>query len=101
MASEVKTDKLSQRGSSGIVITDDIKLSSGKAIKKADGTALLTEAGALDNVALGGSVTGGPTQYVKAWVHFNGTGTVAVQKSHRTEGNESSNAGAPVGPRVT
>ena len=47
MASEVKTDKLSQRGSSGIVITDDIKLSSGKAIKQADGTDLLTEAGLL------------------------------------------------------
>ena len=53
MASEVKTDKLSQRGSSGIVITDDIKLSSGKAIKQADGTDLLTEAG-----ALGSGVTG-------------------------------------------
>ena len=47
MASEVKTDKLSQRGSSGIVITDDIKLSSGKAIKNAAGTALLGEDGAL------------------------------------------------------
>ena len=47
MSSEVKTDKLSQRGSSGIVITDDIKLSSGKAIKQADGTDLLTEAGLL------------------------------------------------------
>jgi len=58
MSSEVKTDKLSQRGSSGIVITDDIKLSSGKAIKNAAGTALLTQAGVLDNVSLGSSVTG-------------------------------------------
>ena len=52
MASEVKTDKLSQRGSSGIVISDDIKLSSGKAIKQADGTDLLTEAGAYGDVKL-------------------------------------------------
>ena len=52
MSSEVKTDKLSQRGSSGIVITDDIKLSSGKAIKQADGTDLLTEAGAYGDVKL-------------------------------------------------
>ena len=53
MASEVKVDKLSQKGSSGIVITDDIKLSSGKAIKNASGTALLGEDG-----ALGSGVTG-------------------------------------------
>ena len=53
MSSEVKTDKLSQRGSSGIVISDDIKLSSGKAIKNASGTALLGEDG-----ALGSGVTG-------------------------------------------
>jgi len=56
MTSEVKVDKLSQKGSTGIVITDDIKLSSGKAIKNAAGTALLTEAGVLDNVTLGSSV---------------------------------------------
>jgi len=47
MTSEVKVDKLSQKGSTGIVITDDLKLSSGKAIKNAAGTALLTEAGVL------------------------------------------------------
>ena len=55
MASEVKVDKLAQKGSSGIVITDDIKLSSGKAIKNASGTALLGEDG-----ALGSGVTGFP-----------------------------------------
>ena len=53
MASEVKVDKLSQKGSSGIVITDDINLRSGKAIKNASGTALLGEDG-----ALGSGVTG-------------------------------------------
>lgn len=40
---------------------DDINMSSGKSIKKADGTALLTEAGVLDNVSLGTSVTGNST----------------------------------------
>ena len=50
MASEVKVDKLSQQGSSGIVLTDAIKLSSGKAIKNAAGTALLGEDGALGGV---------------------------------------------------
>jgi len=64
MASEVKVDTLSQKGSSGIVITDDIKLSSGKAIKNAAGTALLTQAGVLDNVSLGSSVTGFPAGHV-------------------------------------
>jgi|TARA_R100001530_G_scaffold49917_2_gene37266 hypothetical protein len=59
-----------------------IKLPSAGGLYESDGsTAILTESGGavtLDNVALGGSVTGGPTQYVKAWVHFNGTGTVAI-----------------------
>ena len=45
MASKVKVDTIEQQGSSGIVITDDIKLSSGKAIKNASGTALLGKLG--------------------------------------------------------
>jgi hypothetical protein len=53
--SEIEVDKITQKGTSGISITDDIKLSSGKAIKQADGTDLLTEAGVLDNVSLGSS----------------------------------------------
>ena len=65
MASKVKVDTIEQQGSSGIVISDDIKLSSDKAIKKADGTALLTEAGVLDNVSLGSGVTGFPAS---VWV---------------------------------
>jgi hypothetical protein len=36
----------------------DINISTGKSIKNAAGTALLTEAGALDNVTLGSSVSG-------------------------------------------
>ena len=47
MASKVKVDTIEHQGSSGIVISDDIKLSSGKAIKNASGTALLGEDGAL------------------------------------------------------
>ena len=94
MASKVKVDTIEQQGSSGIVISDDIKLSSGKAIKQADGTdllteaglltpasdvklasgtaiknasgtALLTQAGVLDNVSLGSSVTGKGLQHIK------------------------------------
>tara|TARA_B100000745_G_scaffold298908_1_gene248513 strand:- start:509 stop:1153 length:645 start_codon:yes stop_codon:yes gene_type:complete len=78
MSSEVKTDKLSQRGSSGIVITDDIKLSSGKAIKNAAGTALLTQAGVLDNVSLGSSVTGLPSSVMVQSKCYLITGPVTV-----------------------
>ena len=66
--SEIEVDKITQKGTSGISITDDIKLSSDKSIKNAAGTALLTEAGVLDNVALGSSVTGIPAQFsMGAW----------------------------------
>lgn len=61
MTSKVKVDTIEQQGSSGIVLSHDVKLASGTAIKNAAGTALLTEAGALDNVALGSSVTGLPS----------------------------------------
>ena len=53
MASKVKVDTIEQQGSSGIVLSHDVKLASGTAIKNAAGTALLTEAG-----VLGSSVTG-------------------------------------------
>ena len=56
MASKVKVDTIEQQGSSGIVLSHDVKLASGTAIKNAAGAALLGEDGALDNVALGSSV---------------------------------------------
>ena len=77
MASEVKVDKLSQKGSSGIVICDDIKLSSGKAIKNAAGTALLGEDG-----ALGSGVTGIAGSVVK--VH--GPYTFSDATGHNADG---------------
>jgi hypothetical protein len=43
----------------------DINMSSGKSIKNAAGTALLTEAGVLDNVSLGSTVTGDKGAWVK------------------------------------
>ena len=49
----------------------DINMGTGKSIKKADGTALLTEAGALDNVVLGSSVTGGAGLDAKGWVFIS------------------------------
>jgi len=95
--SEIEVDKITQKGTSGISITDDIKLSSGKAIKNAAGTDLLTQAGVLDNVALGSLVTAAanhgavktatnasgsaPIFVARAWVNFNGTGTVAIRDS--------------------
>ena len=66
MASKVKVDTIEQQGSSGIVITDDIKLSSGKAIKNAAGTDLLTEAGALKSTRIdynGSTREAGITRY--------------------------------------
>ena len=75
MASEVKVDKLSQKGSSGIVISDDIKLSVDKAIKNAAGTALLTQAGVLDNVSLGSSVTGLPAGGITDFSQWRLTGS--------------------------
>mgnify|MGYP003645124612 CR=1 FL=1 len=84
MTSEVKVDKLSQKGSTGIVITDDIKLSSGKSIKNAAGTDLLTQAGVLDNVSLGSGVTGKVT-----------LGTVVAT----TSGNTIVFTGIPTGTR--
>ena len=90
MSSEVKTDKLSQRGASGIGITDDIKLSAGKAIKNAAGTALLTQAGVLDNVSLGSSVTGKGLQHIKTITasgvtnvaFVNGTASVVLDSTY-------------------
>ena len=90
MSSEVKTDKLSQRGSSGIVISDDIKLSVDKAIKNAAGTALLTQAGVLDNVSLGSSVTGKGLQHIKTITasgvtnvaFVNGTASVVLDSTY-------------------
>jgi hypothetical protein len=58
MASKLFVDEIESSTASGISVVGEIKLSTGKAIKNAAGTALLTEAGALDNVALGSSVTG-------------------------------------------
>jgi hypothetical protein len=76
--SEIEVDKITQKGTSGISITNDIKLSSDKSIKNAAGTALLTEAGVLDNVALGSSVSGFPAQFsLGAW------GTAAFDTVYR------------------
>jgi hypothetical protein len=50
--SEIEVDKITQKGTSGISITDDIKLSSGKSIKNAAGTALLSESGAFGDIKL-------------------------------------------------
>ena len=83
MASKVKVDTIEQQGSSGIVITDDIKLSSGKAIKNASGTALLGEDGALGSgvtaTANHGAVKtainasgDAPIFACRAWVNFSG-----------------------------
>lgn len=47
MASKIKVDTIEQQGSSGIVLSHDVKLASGTAIKNAAGTALLGEDGAL------------------------------------------------------
>jgi len=58
MASKLFVDEIESSAASGISIVGEIKLNTGKAIKNAAGTALLTEAGALDNVSLGSSVTG-------------------------------------------
>ena len=76
MASEVKVDKLSQKGSSGIVISDDIKLSSGKAIKNASGTALLGEDG-----ALGSGVTGAGSLVKLATATASTTAFIAFDNS--------------------
>ena len=65
MASKVKVDTIEQQGSSGIVLSHDVKLASGTAIKNAAGTALLTQAGVLDNVSLGSSVIGAGGELVK------------------------------------
>jgi hypothetical protein len=60
-----------------------MNLSSGKSIKNVAGTALLTEAGALDNVALGSSVTGNKGAWVKLGdtVVATGEGTIDVGTS--------------------
>ena len=56
MPSITEVDNIHEKtADAGVTIGHDLKLSSGKSIKKADGTALLTEAGALDNVTLGSS----------------------------------------------
>ena len=48
MPSMVEVDEIHEKtADSGVTIKDDLKLSSGNAIKQADGTSLLTEAGAL------------------------------------------------------
>lgn len=76
MASKVKVDTIEQQGSSGIVISDDIKLSSGKAIKNASGTALLGEDGALGSGVTGAgswikletqTISGTPTTVTIGW----------------------------------
>ena len=64
----LSVDTIEQQGSSGIVLSHDVKLASGTAIKNAAGTALLGEDG-----ALGSGVTG--DKIVKAWAHFEGDGT--------------------------
>jgi hypothetical protein len=87
MASTLAVDNIeSATVSSDITIAGNVvgglNLSSGKAIKNAAGTALLTEAGDLDNVALGSSVTLPASQTTaKAWVNFNGTSTIAIRGS--------------------
>jgi len=55
MASKLFVDEIESSAASGISIVGEIKLNTGKAINNAAGTALLTEAGALDNVTLGSS----------------------------------------------
>ena len=63
MPSITEVDNIHEKTTdAGVTIGHDLKLSSGKSIKKADGTALLTEAGVLDNVSLGSSVTGLPSE---------------------------------------
>jgi len=63
----LSVDTIEQQGSSGIVLSHDVKLASGTAIKNAAGTALLTQAGVLDNVSLGSSVTGLPSAGIEIW----------------------------------
>ena len=63
----VEVDEIHEKtADSGVTIKDDLKLSSGNAIKNASGTDLLTEAG-----VLGSSVTG--DKIAKAWVNYNQT----------------------------
>jgi len=98
MPSITEVDNIHEKTTdAGVTIGHDLKLSSGKSIKKADGTALLTEAGTLDNVTLGSSVTASanhgavktalnasgsaPIYAVRAWVNMNGTGTIAIRAS--------------------
>jgi hypothetical protein len=64
MASKLFVDEIESSTASGISVVGEIKLSTGKAIKNAAGTALLTEAGALDNVTLGSSIAGNAGEWV-------------------------------------
>lgn len=84
MASKVKVDTIEQQGSSGIVLSHDVKLASGTAIKNAAGTALLSEAGALSssvvfpaghviNVSYSGRIASGSLATVSNTAHTVGS----------------------------
>jgi len=71
MASKIKVDTIEQQGSSGIVLSHDVKLASGKAIQNAAGTDLLKEDGTLQATTI---------------KHTNGTAAITINSDGSLSG---------------